>query len=211
LSYTRKCSSYIAHCAAGADTSVCSSGLTNDFLGDESNLQPTLPVFPQHRPSVYCVSRMKPVLEPIHVFVNCCVIWNSRIKQFLEGIYLPAYHKNTRSSHGIHVSTNMTNRHLSTALRQEAWGDPVSVSGCIKHANRRRVTSHCRHINDDPIHPAGPNKRCSTPTWSTQTLFHNLVASRKVLHIQLNGTKYVLGPKTTFHRLSRDSHSSVIC
>ena len=65
--------------------------------------------------------------------------------------------------------------------------------------------------NDDPIHPADPNKRCPMPTWSKQKLFHNIVINERVLHIQLNGDEYVPGPKTTFHRFSRHSHSSVIC
>jgi hypothetical protein len=36
-----------------------------------------------------------------------------------------------------------------------------------------------------------------------QKLFLNLVANIKVLHIQLNGAKYVLGPKTTFHTVEQ--------
>jgi hypothetical protein len=40
-------------------------GLTKDFLGDKSNLQTILPVFPQHMLSVYCVSIMKHVARTI--------------------------------------------------------------------------------------------------------------------------------------------------
>jgi len=62
----------------------------------------------------------------------CCAVWNSRIRQFLEDHSLPAYHKNTRYTHGIHVSANMTNRHLSTAIRQESWGGSGECVGLHK-------------------------------------------------------------------------------
>ena len=60
---------------AGADTPVCSSVSTNDFHGDESNLQPLLPVFPQHMLSAYCVSGMKPVARTITRICKllCCL------------------------------------------------------------------------------------------------------------------------------------------
>jgi len=61
---------------AGADTPVCSSVLTNDFLEDESNLKPVLPVFPQRMLSAYCVSGMKPAAQTITRICKllCCLV-----------------------------------------------------------------------------------------------------------------------------------------
>jgi hypothetical protein len=48
------------------------------------------------------------------------------------------------------------------------------------------------------------------PPGQKETLFHNLVANRRALHIQLNDAEYVFGPKVTFHRFSPDSHTPII-